>query len=586
MSVKLTLADKLAARTPAKALARARDMREAGRHGRAAKLFAAAAEQGDKEAARELAMYYLSGEGGHLRSAIEAARWLTPAAEAGDAKAQLALANLFATGMNSAAATGGLFGDTKLGEPDFETALTWARKAAEAGEGEAMALLGYIYLNGPETLRDQAQALHWYERGAEAGVAAAHFGCAMLIMPTAESDEATFRAVAHLRKASEGDLAGGHFHLAVAYEHAVGMARDVEMAAELYGRAARAGLNEAQYKYGAMLLTGTGIARNPHEGETWLRRAALGGHGPAAMMVANIYATNSDGLAPNYAEAAIWLHIAAEKNMVQAAQALGVLYLLGQGVPRDPDEAAKWLRKAAELGSSGAQATYAQALAKGRFNPRITEPAPVAEWFEQAALQGDRFGIYNYAVCLADGFGIEKDEAKAAELFRQAAETVIDAQYRYGLMLAEGRGVERDYEQARVWLEKACSIDAPLALNALATLYLHGMGGPKEPQKALRLFERAAAKGNLQAMFALGALLGGGNGMEADRVASLAWYRHAAQAGHKQAALMLGKYYKLGIATAPDAEEARKWFTQARDAGVAEAQAELDSLPPPVAPAA
>jgi TPR repeat protein len=193
--------------------------------------------------------------------------------------------------------------------------------------------------------------------------------------------------------------------------------------------------------------------------------------------------------------------------------------------------------------------------------------------------------MYNFAVCLAEGFGVEKDEAKAAQIFRRAADNVIDAQHRYGRMLAEGRGVARDFVEARVWLEKACTVDAPDALNDLAALYLQGLGGPADPEAAFGLFQRSAAKGNVQAMFALGALLGGGNGVAVDRAASLAWYQRAADAGNARAALMLGKYYKMGIATAPNPDEARKYLTRALQAGLAEAQAELDGMDAPQAPA-
>ncbi|WBO60160.1 hypothetical protein GT370_04795 [Acidocella sp. MX-AZ03] len=97
--MKFSLADKLAARNPQKALARARELAAQGAHERAFPLFATAAEAGLADAARELGFYYLNGAATGFRSAKEAARWLLLAAQAGDAKAQAELGNLYAHGL-------------------------------------------------------------------------------------------------------------------------------------------------------------------------------------------------------------------------------------------------------------------------------------------------------------------------------------------------------------------------------------------------------------------------------------------------------------------------------------------------------
>ena len=48
----------------------------------------------------------------------------------------------------------GLFANAGRTNPDYESALKWARAAAEAGASDAQALLGYILTAGPETIRD------------------------------------------------------------------------------------------------------------------------------------------------------------------------------------------------------------------------------------------------------------------------------------------------------------------------------------------------------------------------------------------------------------------------------------------------
>ncbi len=583
MSSKLSLGDKFAARSPQKALLRAHELATQGEHERAFRLYAVAAKAGLTEGERELGLYYLRGDASGFRSAAEAARWLTPAAEKGDVKAQSTLGGLYANGFQAEASTN-LFTEAKTDKADLKIALKWALLAAEANDADAQALAGYLYATGPQEIQNIELAKHWYGLAAQAGKAQGHLGLGTLSLLEATTDELTFSAVAHIRAAADADLATGHYYLGLIYERAIGVHADLGLAAHHYEIAAQKGVRSAQFQYGFMLFNGVGVAQNKVEGETWLRRAALAGEGEAAALVGEIYARGDDGLPPNYAEAALWFRVAAETGHRSSARALGLLYLTGAGagaIPRDADEAAKWLRVAAEKGDSLAQSDLATLLLKRQTNPRLTEPAPVHEWFEKAAETGDAISAYNFAVCLSEGIGVERDDARAAHWFRRAADNVVNAQHRYGRMLAEGRGIPQNFEEARHWLQQAASKNMLEALLDLAALQIQGLGGPRDDAAACELFERAAAQGSPDAMFALGALYGGGHEIQTDRTRSLSWYRQAAERKHPRAALMLGKYLRTGIATEPNLEDARTWFSVAAAAGLAEADTELATLPPP-----
>ena len=54
-----------------------------------------------------------------------------------------------------------------------------------------------------------------------------------------------------------------------------------------------------------------------------------------------------DGVPQDYARAARFYRLAAEKGLAAAQYALGYLYATGKGVPRDFKQAAIWYRKAA-----------------------------------------------------------------------------------------------------------------------------------------------------------------------------------------------------------------------------------------------
>ncbi len=77
------------------------------------------------------------------------------AAEAGNPRAQFALAIMY---------------DTGDGVPhDFPTALQWFRRAAEGGYDVAQAKLGLMYLVGWAVPRDAGAAARWYRKAADQG---------------------------------------------------------------------------------------------------------------------------------------------------------------------------------------------------------------------------------------------------------------------------------------------------------------------------------------------------------------------------------------------------------------------------------
>ena len=64
-------------------------------------------------------------------------------------------------------------------------------------------------------------------------------------------------------------------------------------------------------------------------------------------------------------------------------------YYEGNGVPRDIDEAMKWLQMAAEQGVVSAQYNLAQCYRENKNNP-----AEAVKWYRKAAEQGDAKAQY------------------------------------------------------------------------------------------------------------------------------------------------------------------------------------------------
>ena len=81
------------------------------------------------------------------------------------------------------------------------------------------------------------------------------------------------------------------------------------------------------------------------------RSAAEQGNAEAQYSFGSIYAMGQ--IVPqNYAEAAKWYRLAADQGLAEAQQQLGTMYLNGRGVPQDDLAAARLIQKAALQGIS------------------------------------------------------------------------------------------------------------------------------------------------------------------------------------------------------------------------------------------
>ncbi len=128
--------------------------------------------------------------------------------------------------------------------------------------------------------------------------------------------------------------------------------------------------------------------------------------------------------AGRFEDAAKWLRMAAEQGNADAQHILGVIYQSGQGVPQDNLEAAKWFRKAAEQGNADAQFNLGLMNKLGRGVPEDYSAA--VRWFQKAADQGQDKAQLNLGVMYANGEGIPQDYVQAHMWFNLAAHNGLE----------------------------------------------------------------------------------------------------------------------------------------------------------------
>jgi len=222
---------------------------------------------------------------------------------------------------------------------------------------------------------------------------------------------------------------------------------------------------DALNKLGIAYLRGDGVQADEAQAAVCFSKAAELGYAKSESNLGLMYAEGRGGLTKDWTEALKWLRKAAEQGTPGAQFTLAATLDLGSGVPRDVKEAALWYEKAANQGHGRAGFRLGNLYASGDGGfPK--DLAAAAKWYGVAAEAGDLEAQDHLGVCYQYALGVEKDIQKAAEWFRRAAEQgYAKAQANLGhLYLFEG-GLPRDKIAAYKWYYLSSEQDEPLGKN-------------------------------------------------------------------------------------------------------------------------
>ena len=180
-------------------------------------------------------------------------------------------------------------------------------------------------------------------------------------------------------------------------------AGDYARAYKLWRPMADKGEREAQFNIGSLYEHGQGVALDAVKATDWYRKAASRGHEVAQFNLGNMY---SDG----------------------------------RGVPRDLTLAMQWLLNAANQGFAPAQFNLAMKYHHARRRSRSLESRGMVR--QGRRTKSSRSATVNLGALYQSGLGVAKDDARAVELYRKAAEQGhAQAQTYLGDMYHWGRGV-------------------------------------------------------------------------------------------------------------------------------------------------
>ena len=244
---------------------------------------------------------------------------------------------------------------------DYEKALYWFECAALQDHGEAQYYMGSYRLEGRGGVQDAPGALEWFIRGAENGVAQAEYMVGYLCAEGIACDIDEEKAFNCFLSAAKKGCKEAAQIIAMCYENGVHTKKDPVLA-QKWKSVAESGVipdippeteipepladdGEELYQSARRCL-----AEKDMEGAAvFYKRAAEVGHLRAMCSYGKCLYTGS-GTAKDPAEAFRWFKTAADQNMNIAQYNLGVMYLKGVYVPKDMTEARKYFSLAAENG--------------------------------------------------------------------------------------------------------------------------------------------------------------------------------------------------------------------------------------------
>lgn len=270
-------------------------------------------------------------------------------AEAGDARAQLAL--------------GEAYDDGKGVSQNKAEAARWFRLAAEQGESYAQWRLGALYELGEGVPKSPEEAARWYRRA------------------TAQQPITNVKAFV---------LAANQ--LGILYEEGRGVSKDAALAKEWFLRSAS--VDDDGFFFGAPRYNLCRLGFNERKAAKLSRMGQL-----------------SDKAVADWVEAAAWCKDAAERKEAGAQYILGLMYETFGGYPGAriqyddaKNHARRWFLLAAEQGYAAAQIAYGDTYSSHRYYPGV-DSKQAEYWFLRAANQGSIDGQLRLIWFYEGGYG-------------------------------------------------------------------------------------------------------------------------------------------------------------------------------------
>lgn len=298
-----------------------------------------AAGQGLSDAHTMLGFAYLQGNG-VPEDFDQGVAWLKSGAELGDPEARKVYGTMLLTGQHG-------------GPPEPERGLVMMEKvAAERDEPTLCEAIGTAYWQGRAGPPDPDRAEHWYRRAAKAGNPEALYGLALDYDTGHDVPRDQARALEIYRDAAAQDSMNACHAMAVKYREGDGVEPDMAEALAFYRKAAQLGSARSMIALGELHATGEHVPQDDAEAFRWYEMAAVAGD-PEGCFRAGLALVEGAGTITDIGRAAEHFQEAAERGHAEAMGCFGLVLVdhdrgvahammsRGRERTKDPDFAAK-----------------------------------------------------------------------------------------------------------------------------------------------------------------------------------------------------------------------------------------------------
>jgi len=300
---------------------------------------------------------------------------------------------------------------------------------------------------------------------------------------------------------------------------------------------------DAQYALAKIQLRDKWRDRDPVDGRKWLLRAAEQGHAASQFDLAYYYAVEEK----NYPEALKWYVKVAEQRPNEtagrsAAENIGVMYSMGQGVTRDYAEAARWYRRSAERGGPRGQFALGMFHLEGLGTPKNFEEA--VKWLGLAAKQKYEQAQYTLIFVFAEGFDTKPSALEAAYWYTgRRISDEGEAAYHVGTFYSRGFSAWPGEQRVLAWLLRRRGIAEDAASRYLKQIYGQRWGDEDE---AVRWYRAGAEAGFVGAQVNLASIQWNQESRYWNCAEAVKWTRLAADKADPTAMVNMGMFYVQG----------------------------------------
>lgn len=353
-------------------------------------------------------------------------------------------------------------------EPNAVKAIELWKKCAEAGDMNAMFLIGWCHFNGKGVAKDTAKALEWFNQAASYGSGDAMNALAYCAFNGIGQAKNPQQATALYESVLPYNHSFAMKNMAYCKENGLGTAQNKAEAANLYYNAAMNLLPPKSKNMDISFEIGEKTTAQPGFENLWFERAVTLGNKEAAMEVAQRY-----DKAKQYEKAFKYYQMAANNGNNDALAATGRYYAKGKGVEKDLQRAVQIFRQSGDNLNLGKCYQYGNGVEKD-INKAIS-----CYLKAENDDKGEKF--YQLGECYAE-IG---DYTKAFNNYNESSNyRNHDADYKAGQLCEKGQGITKDLSRAADFYSNGL-VDGHLScMRALQRCYTQGIGIAKDPEKA------------------------------------------------------------------------------------------------------